>query len=465
MSEPVRYVSTRGAARTMGFAEVLLAGLAEDGGLYLPDRFPALGVNLAGKSYAAVAKSVMAGFVGNALGAAEFESCVDAAYAGFSHAAVAPLRQIDERVWLLELFHGPTLAFKDVALQLLGQLYRQVLARQGRRVTIVGATSGDTGSAAIEAFRGSPHADVFIMLPLGRVSEVQRRQMTTVDEPNVHVIGIEGSFDDCQDLVKALFADQPFRDRVSLSAVNSINWARIMAQTVYYVTAALALGAGQGRRVAFSVPTGNFGNAYAGHAARRMGLPVEAIGIASNSNDVLTRAVETGWIELRGVVETLSPAMDIQVSSNFERYLFELYEGRGEELGRDMRRLRQDGSLQLSPERFATLREQFHAGRVSDMDTLRTLGEVRHQTGMLIDPHTAIAVHAGRKMHLADDVAIVALASAHPAKFPEAVLEATGIRPELPPNLVDLLHRRERITNLPADTARIQQFITERLTS
>ncbi len=461
----MRYVSTRGQAPAMDFEQVLLAGLAEDGGLYLPGSFPKLPDGLAGKSYQAAAQAVMGPLIGDALTADEFRACIDGAYATFNHAAVTPLRQLDSRLWLMEQFHGPTLAFKDVALQLLGRLYSKILSRQGRRVTIVGATSGDTGSAAIEAFRDSPYADIFIMLPQGRVSEIQRRQMTTVDAPNVHVIGIDGSFDDCQDMVKALFADRDFRDRVSLSAVNSINWARIMAQTVYYVTAALALGADKGRKVAFAVPTGNFGNAYAGHVARRMGLPVAQIIIASNANDVLTRVFETGAIELHGVVPTLSPAMDIQVSSNFERYLYELYDGDGIALGSDMKALRRDGRLALSPARFERAKRDFAATRVGDTDTLRSIGRTYKETGIVIDPHSAIAVEAARRSELPEDVAIVALASAHPAKFPEAVLEATGIHPELPPNLADLMHRAERITHLPADIDRVRNFISERVTT
>jgi threonine synthase len=441
----------------MDFSQVLLAGLADDGGLYLPQAFPKF-ASPKENSYQSIAQAVMTPFIGDALTPQDFAACIEAAYAGFTDPAIAPLRQLEDDLYLMELFHGPTLAFKDVALQLLGQLYTNLLSRSGKRVTIVGATSGDTGSAAIEAFKHSPHADIFIMLPLGRVSEVQRRQMTTVDAPNVHVIGIDGSFDDCQDLVKALFADRGFRDRVSLSAVNSINWARIMAQIVYYVSAAQAL---PGKKISFAVPTGNFGNAYAGHVARHMGVAMAPILIASNANDVLTRVFETGAIELRDVVQTLSPAMDIQISSNFERYLFELYDDNGSELAGDMRSLRQTRHLALTPERHAIAKSHFTAARVTDTDTLRCIAETHKTYGMLIDPHTAVALAAAQKTKT--DATRIVLASAHPAKFPEPVLEATGIRPALPPNLADLMHRAERLHELPASIPYLQSFITSRL--
>jgi threonine synthase len=452
------YISTRGRAPVLDFEKVLLAGLADDGGLYLPQNFPVL-PNTSG-SYQDIAQAVMTPFIGDALSAEDFSACIAAAYATFTDPAIAPLRQLEENLFLMELFHGPTLAFKDVALQLLGQLYTKILKRSGRRVTIVGATSGDTGSAAIEAFKNSPHADIFILLPHGRVSDVQRRQMTTVDASNVHVIGIDGSFDDCQDLVKALFADHKFRDRVSLSAVNSINWARIMAQIVYYVTAAHAL---PGRKISFAVPTGNFGNAYAGHVARMMGLPMEPMLIASNANDVMTRTFEGGAIELHHVVTTLSPAMDIQVSSNFERYLFELYEADGKNLAKDMLALRKTGKLALGPARHAIAREDFQAARISDTATLQMIGDAHKKYGIIIDPHTAVALAASQKVPAAPDVTRIVLASAHPAKFPGPVLEATGIHPDLPPNLADLMHRVERITQLPADITQLKKHITERV--
>ena len=321
----MRYLSTRGAVSALGFDDVLLTGLARDGGLFLPESWPALDLkSLVGLDYPTLAARVMQPFLGDRLGAAAFARLVGEAYAGFDHRAVAPLRQVDARTWLLELFHGPTLAFKDVALQLLGRLYDHVLAERAQRITIVGATSGDTGSAAIEACRDRDRIDIFILHPEGRTSEVQRRQMTTVLSPNVRNIAIQGSFDDCQDLVKAMFADTRFRDEMRLAAVNSINWARVMAQIVYYVAAALALGA-PARRVAFAVPTGNFGNVYAGYAARAMGLPIEKLIIGSNSNDILTRFIAGGAMEIGQVHPTLSPSMDIQISSNAERLLFDLY--------------------------------------------------------------------------------------------------------------------------------------------
>jgi threonine synthase len=457
----MRYVSTRGQSPALGFNEVLLAGLAPDGGLYVPDAGCQVPDDRkSAGSYAELASRIMRPFVGDDIPSDVFNRLVGEAYAGFAHHCVAPLRQLDQRLWLMELFHGPTLAFKDVALQLLGRLFGHVLARQGRRVTIVGATSGDTGSAAIEAFRGSDTADIFILLPHGRVSDVQRRQMTTVDAANVHVIAIEGSFDDCQDLVKTLFADHAFRDRVSMSAVNSINWARIMAQIVYYAAAAQAL---PGQRLAFSIPSGNFGNAYAAHCARSLGVTMERIIVASNANDVLTRTIASGRIGLEAVVPTLSPAMDIQVPSNFERLMFELYDRDGGELSRDMARLRRERALSLSPPRAARLASLFEGHRVSDEDTLRSIAAVHRSTGMLVDPHTAIGIRAAQQAKIDPDIAVVALATAHAAKFPEAVVEATGIVPELPPNLSDLMTRKERFTVMPNDPARLMIHIVERI--
>jgi threonine synthase len=455
----LRYLSTRGAAPALGFDDVLLAGLARDGGLYVPDSWPTLDLkSLAGLDYPELAAQVMLPFLGGRIEEGEFRRLAREAYGAFSHKAVAPLRQIDARTWLLELFHGPTLAFKDVALQLLGRLYDHVLAERAQRVTIVGATSGDTGSAAIEACRDRARIDIFILHPQGRTSEVQRRQMTTVLAPNVRNVAISGSFDDCQDLVKAMFAHDAFRDEMRLAAVNSINWGRIMAQIVYYVAAALALGA-PGRRVAFAVPTGNFGNVYAGYAARKMGLPVERLVVGSNRNDILARFIAGGTMEIGKVRPTLSPSMDIQVSSNAERLLFDLFGRNGPELAAAMKRFRETGRLALDSGQHATLRALFAGHRLDDAETLSTMAALHRETGELIDPHSAIGVAAARSARLDPDVAVVALATAHPAKFPDAVEKATGIRPALPQALADLYKRPERFALLPNDLSVVERHI------
>jgi threonine synthase len=455
----LRYSSTRGAAPALGFDDVLLTGLARDGGLYLPGDWPQLDLNsLTGLDYPSLAVRVMQPFLGGRIGEPDFARLVREAYAGFGHQAVAPLRQIDARTWLMELFHGPTLAFKDVALQLLGRLYDHVLAERAQRVTIVGATSGDTGSAAIEACRDRDRIDIFILHPEGRTSEVQRRQMTTVLSPNVRNIAIRGSFDDCQDLVKSMFADGRFRDEMRLAAVNSINWGRIMAQIVYYVAAALALGAPR-RRVAFAVPTGNFGNVYAGYAARAMGLPIEKLIVGSNSNDILARFIARGAMEIAEVQPTLSPSMDIQVSSNAERLLFDLFDRDGARLAVAMTQFRETGRLALDADQHRRLSALFAARRLDDQETLAAMAALHRETGELIDPHSAIGAAAARAVPLDPDVAVVALATAHPAKFPDAVEQATGVRPALPPALADLYCRPERFAVLPKDLAAVQAHI------
>jgi threonine synthase len=455
----LRYLSTRGASPALAFDEALLAGLAGDGGLYLPETWPQLDLKyLIGLDYPALSRRVMTPFLGGRVAEADFARIVDEAYAGFGHKAVAPLRQIDARLWLMELFHGPTLAFKDVALQLLGRLYEHLLKQRRQRVTIVGATSGDTGSAAIEACRDRAGIDIFILHPEGRTSEVQRRQMTTVLSANVRNIAIQGSFDDCQDLVKAMFAHATFRDEMRLAAVNSINWGRIMAQIVYYVAAALALGAPE-RRVAFAVPTGNFGNVYAGYAARAMGLPVERFIVGSNRNDILTRFIATGRMEIGQVHPTLSPSMDIQVSSNAERLLFDLYGRDGSRLAGAMKALRETGKLALDTTQHRELSALFGGHKFDDEETLATMAALWRETGEQIDPNSAIGVAAGRAENLGSDVAVVALATAHPAKFPDAVEKATGLRPALPPALADLYERKERFVRLPNDLAAVEAHI------
>lgn len=456
----MRYISTRGAAPALAFDDVLLAGLARDGGLYVPEEWPLLSASdlrgLVGLEYADIAARVMRPFLGGRIDEDAFARIVREAYGAFGHTAVAPLKQLDGRTWLMELFHGPTLAFKDMALQLLGPLYEHVLAKRGTRVTIVGATSGDTGSAAIEAFRDRAAVDIFILHPLGRVSEVQRRQMTTVLSPNVFNIAVEGSFDDCQDLLKAMFNDHRFRDELNLSAVNSINWARVMAQIGYYFAAATALG-GPHRPVSFIVPTGNFGDILAGYAARRMGLPIEQLTIATNDNDILVRAHATGLYEVRGVKATTSPSMDIQVSSNFERYLFEA-------CGRDaawvrarMGALAQSGRFELG-QALEPMRRDFLAASASEAEVADCIRRVKQRSGYLLDPHTACGVVAAEKAGSGAAPRIV-LATAHPAKFPDALQAITAERPALPPRFASLMHDPERITSLPNDLAAVERFV------
>ncbi len=462
----MRYISTRGDAPILEFDEVLLAGLAEDGGLYIPEVWPQFSAAdlraMHGLSYADLATRVMLPFLGDRIAEADFADMLRDAYATFDHAATVPLKQLDDNLWLMELFHGPTLAFKDVALQLLGRLFDHVLTRRGERVTIVGATSGDTGSAAIEACRDREAIDIFILHPHGRVSEVQRRQMTTVPSSNVHNIAVEGSFDDCQDMVKAMFGDPAFRREMRLSAVNSINWARIMAQIVYYFRAALALGAPD-RQVSFAVPTGNFGNVYAGYAAREMGLPISQLVIGSNRNDILTRFMETGIMEVRGVEPSLSPSMDIQVSSNFERLLFDACDREGSAVMRTMIDFRKTGHLTVPQGGMKAIEALFDGHRLDDGQTLAAIDAEYRAGGELLDPHSVIGVAAGRAKGRHPATPMVALATAHPAKFPDAVERATGMHPALPPRLADLFDREERYEVLPNDLAAMMAHVRARV--
>ena len=461
----MHYISTRGNAPRLGFDDVLLTGLAPDGGLYLPEQWPRLEASrlrgFAGKPFAEVAAEVMRPFVAGSRSESRLDELCARAYGRFARAATCPLIQIDERRWLLELFHGPTLAFKDVALQLLGELFDDVLAKRGERITIVGATSGDTGSAAIEACRDRENVDIFILHPKGRTSEVQRRQMTTVTATNVHNVAVEGTFDDCQALVKAMFNDARFRDEQGLSAVNSINFARILAQTVYYVTSAVALGAPD-RTIDVAVPTGNFGNVFAGYAAKHMGVPIKRLVVGSNSNDILTRFCETGTMEAQGVVPTLSPSMDIQISSNFERLLFDLMHRDGVAVAREMERFKQSGRFEISSEQLAAFRRDFAGARYDDAATLDEVARLERETGMLIDPHTAIGLAAARDCADPGGRPIVALGTAHPAKFPDAVARATGRRPALPERLADLYDKPEHMTGLPADLEAVQAHVRAR---
>ncbi|MFN3954424.1 MAG: threonine synthase [Pararhodobacter sp.] len=461
----MHYVSTRGTAPRLTFEAAMLTGLARDGGLYVPGEVPQLSVAeiaaLAGQSYEDIAFRVMRPFIGDTFGDAEFRRLVARAYAGFGHPARAPLKQLGANHFLLELFHGPTLAFKDFAMQLIGQLFQAALGRSGERVTIVGATSGDTGSAAIEAFQGLANVDVFILFPHGRVSDVQRRQMTTPAAGNVHAIAVDGDFDTCQGLLKDMFNDFAFRDRVRLAGVNSINWARVLAQVVYYFSAAVSLGAPH-RAVRFSVPTGNFGDIFAGHIARRMGLPIDRLVIATNHNDILHRCLQSGDYRTEAVQPSISPSMDIQVSSNFERALFDAYGRDGRAVAQLMDELKASGRFIVSQGALEALRGTFASGRVSEDETRATIARLHAATGELLCPHSAVGV-AVAEAHLADSAApMVTLATAHPAKFPDAVEAATGIRPALPERMADLFERAERVTRMTNDRAALQALILER---
>lgn len=458
-----KYISTRGLG-PQSFTDVLLAGLAGDGGLFVPKAWPKLKTEkLAGHAYADIAYDVLKSFTGDEIPDADLQAMVADIYENnFRHSAVAPLVQVGPSTFIMELFHGPTLAFKDYPLQLLGRLFDYVLAQRGQRVTIVGATSGDTGSAAIDACRNCSNIDIFILHPKGRTSEVQRRQMTTIDSPNVFNIALEGTFDDCQNAVKAMFADEKFRNDVNLSAVNSINWARIASQIVYYMYAGLSLGA-YDRKISFAVPTGNFGNIYAAYCAMQSGLPVDQLIIGSNRNDILTRFFEMGTMALNGVQPSLSPSMDIQVSSNFERYLFDLLGRDPKKLSALMTEFKAKGSFTLDEKLMKKARAQFNAARCDDEQTSAMMAECYRETGYLIDPHTAVGLHAAWQVERDPAVPLVALACAHPAKFPDAVEQATGIRPPLPDFLADLYDRREIVTTLPNDLGKLQDFIRSSL--
>ena len=460
----MRYVSTRGNAPVLDFEDVTLAGLARDGGLYVPEAWPRFTESeiaaLRGLSYVETAVRVCAPFVGDALGEAELRELATQAYGSFTHAAVAPLTQLDERHWLLELFPGPTLAFKDVALQLLGLLFERFLSRRSEHLTVIGATSGDTGSAAIHALAGRERVDIFMLHPLGRVSDVQRRQMTTVMAPNVHNIAVEGNFDDAQALVKAMFNDAAFTGRFRLSAVNSINWARLMAQVVYYFYAAVRLGA-PGRAVAFSVPTGNFGDVFAGYVAAAMGLPVARLVVATNVNDILHRALSSGDYSAGTVEATASPSMDIQVSSNFERLLFDLSGRDGAAVAAMMQGFEATKALRLPAELLG--RAGLFESRRIDADAMAmALRWACSQAGQLIDPHSAIGLAAAREVDLDRDVPVVTLATAHAAKFRDAVERASGMRPTMPLRSQGLFDREERYVTLPADLQAVEAYVAER---
>ena len=458
----MRYISTRGRAAPRNFTDVLLAGLAEDGGLFVPETWPRLGPAdwraLRGLSYPALAARILARFAGEAIPQAVLERITAGAYAEFGHPAVVPLAQLETGLFVQELFHGPTLAFKDMAMAVLGRLFEHALAARDARVTIVGATSGDTGSAAIEAFAGRARVRIVILHPEGRTSEVQRRQMTTVTADNVLNLAVAGTFDDCQDLVKALFADAALRAELGLAAVNSINWVRIAAQVPYYVAAALALG-GPDREIGFAVPTGNFGNVLAAWVARRIGLPVARLVVGSNRNDILTRFLDSNDMSVRPVEPSLSPSMDIQVSSNFERLLFELLDRDAAATAAAMEGFRAEGRMAVPAPVWHRARGVLHGFRLDDAGTLAEIARLHAACGYLADPHSAVGIAAARARPAGQGVPMVAMATAHPAKFPEAMEQATGLRPALPARLADLFARPERLTRVANDLASVRAAV------
>ena len=458
----MRYISTRGTAPELGFSEVLLAGLATDGGLYVPKEFPQLSADkltqYAHMSYVDIAVDVMAPFVD--IPRDDFAKLVADAYGTFTHPDTVPLIKLSDGTYVLELFHGPTLAFKDVALQLLGRLFDYVLTKQGKRVTIVGATSGDTGSAAIEACKNRDAIDIFILHPQGRTSDVQRKQMTTVTADNVHNIALKGTFDDCQDAVKAMFNDNDFRTSVNLSAVNSINWARIMAQVVYYVYAVAKTGS---KDTTVSVPTGNFGNIYAAYVASRMGVPIKQFMVASNANDILTRFFANNDMSINGVNPTLSPSMDIQISSNFERLLFEMYDRDGTQVAKIMDDFRETGKLPVETAKWQKVSETFKGYSLDDKGTSKAIADYQKSENQIFDPHSVIGVKAVHDGEKPTTPTTITAATAHPAKFPDAVKTATGIHPDLPEHLADLFERDEKFEVLENDVDGLMAFVRGRI--
>lgn len=462
----MRYISTRGQAPSLSFEDVLLTGLASDGGLYVPETLPKFSheeiASWSKLTYADLAHKILLPFVEGDVTSDELKVMVDETYASFNHKAVAPLVQLDKNEWVLELFHGPTLAFKDFALQLLGRLMDNALIKRNQHLVIMGATSGDTGSAAIEGCKHSKRVQMFILHPHERVSEVQRRQMTTLLGDNIHNIAVRGNFDDCQQMVKQSFADQSFLSGGQLGAVNSINWARIMAQIVYYFYAAVALG-GPHRAMSFSVPTGNFGDIYAGYLAKHMGLPIKQLVVATNKNDILHRCISVNQYEKHGLVQTLTPSMDIMVSSNFERLLFDLYDRDGEAVNELMHNLNNGTVTNLDPARWEKARELFSSHAVNDDVTCEVIREVANNQSYLLDPHSAIGVEAGRKCNENEDIPMITLATAHPVKFPEAVIKAGQAEPNLPNHLADLLEREERCEVLDNNLETIQQYMASKL--
>lgn len=460
----MQFVSTRGQAPVLGFSDAVLAGLASDGGLYVPKSWPQMGpdeiASFAGKSYTEVAYAIISRFTGDEIAPARLKQIIDESYAVFRHPSVAPLVELAPGQFVLELFHGPTLAFKDVAMQFLSRIMDHILAERGLKATIVGATSGDTGSAAIEAFRGRDTTDIFILHPQGRTSPVQRLQMTTVLDANVHNIALEGTFDDCQNIVKAMFNNHGFRDRVRLSGVNSINWGRIVAQIVYYFTAGVSLGAPH-RPISFTVPTGNFGDIFAGYCAKAMGLPIDRLIIATNANDILRRTLDTGRYEMAGVAPTISPSMDIEISSNFERLLFEAAGRDAAAVGRMMDSLKQSGGFAVPDMALQAIRRDFAAATTDEDATRATIAQTLKAADYLLDPHTAVGLNVAQQQPHST-TPMITLATAHPAKFPAAVKAASGVDPALPSWLADLYEREERLSVLANDQQAVEDFITAR---
>ncbi len=458
----MRYISTRGEAPPLSFVEAMLAGLARDGGLYVPESWPVFApgqiAELAGLPYPELALEILRPFVDGTIPEGDLARMTREAYGAFRHPAVVPLVQLGPRTFVLELFHGPTLAFKDLAMQLLARLMDHALRQRGERATVICATSGDTGGAAVEAFRTCAQVDVVVLFPKDRISDVQRKMMTSVPDPNVHALAVEGTFDDCQAIVKGLFAHASFRDRVRLSAVNSINWARVVAQVVYYFAAALALGA-PARKPAFTVPTGNFGDVFAGYVAARMGLPIDRLVVATNVNDILVRTLKTGTYEVREVIATTSPSMDIQVSSNFERLLFDAYERDSHAVRALMGLLAQSRRFTIASGALAAIRARFSADRADEEETAATIRTLRREADYLLDPHSAVAFAVAEKEAGDRSVPMVVLSTAHPGKFPEAVARAAGVVPQLPAWLADLADRPERVKVLPADQNAVEHFI------
>ena len=462
----VKYISTRGKAPTLNFEEVTLAGLARDGGLYVPESWPQFSVqeirDMRGLSYPELVVAVLRPIIGDSVDEPTLQQMAQRAYANFSHSAIAPIKQLDTNLYFMELFQGPTLAFKDFALQFLGQLFEHFLHKRGEHCTIVGATSGDTGSAAIEAVRGIKGVELFMLHPDGRVSSVQRKQMTYVEDANIHNIAIEGHFDDCQNLVKAMFNDNGFRDEMNLSAVNSINWARIAAQVVYYFRAALSLG-GPDRAISVSVPTGNFGNIFAAYVAKQMGLPIAQFIIGSNRNDILTRFIESGSMSQRQVEASLSPSMDIQISSNFERYLFEASGRDAAAIAELMERFKRDGSFTVDPDLFSRIKGEFSAYRLDDAQTRSEIARVYRETGEIVDPHSVIGIAAARACSSDPSVPVVCMGTADPAKFAEAVEPAIGVPVPFPSRLEKVLEAKEHFDVLDNDLAGLQAYIWEKV--
>jgi len=456
----MRYVSTRGQAPHVGFVDAVLGGLAPDGGLYVPQDWPQISASeiagFADKSYAQVAARVIGAFAGDEIRPSQLFDMCQEAYSSFTHRAVVPLVQLSPNLFMAQLFHGPSLAFKDVAMQILARLYDHLLGREGRVQTILCATSGDTGGAAVEAFRGRKNVKVVALFPEGRISEVQRRFMTTATEPNVACVAVKGSFDDCQAIVKQAFQDPALRQAVDLSGVNSINFARIAAQAVYYFTTAAALGA-PGRSVCFAVPSGNFGDAFAGYVAHRMGLKVGQILVATNANDILAQAFETGRYVRSKVHPTMSPAMDIQSASNFERLYFEAVQREAVETARAFSAFAEFGAFDVPPKAYATMRQLFRGASVSEADTARAMVSTLNETGELVDPHTAVALSALRGVQLPGPV--VVMSTAHPAKFPDAVAKACGVAPVLPSAAAEITQRHERFDRLPAEADTIKAYV------